>query len=370
MSFRKIALFLLAPTFPMSVSANQSTIKPGQIWPDTDGHHINAHGGGITLYNGNYYWFGESRGVGSRTFDGISCYRSADLINWHHEGTALELIVDEPSLLEPGCVVERPKVLLNEKTGKFVMWFHHELKGQKYKAALTGVAVADKITGPYRYLRSLRPNANQWPVNFSEAQKIGAPGEDRLKNWTPEWREAVRDGMFVRRDFAGGQMARDMTVFKDNDGTAWHIASSEENATLHFSKLTVDYLDFTGIYYRFKPGEWNESPAVLYKNSKYFLIASDTTGWTPNPARLFVADSLTGEWESLGNPCRGTKAEVETTFGSQGTFLLNVEGKKDLVIYMGDRWQPTNLGKSPYVWLPLEWEDGNPVIKWKAEWAP
>ena len=37
------------------------------------------------------------------------------------------------------------------------MWFHHELKGQGYKAALTGVAVSDNITGPYKYIRACVP---------------------------------------------------------------------------------------------------------------------------------------------------------------------------------------------------------------------
>lgn len=370
MRFRQLTVLFFAMNMVSLSEGKQTSIQPGRTWPDTDGQHINAHGGGITFHDGNYYWFGESRGNEHFRFDGIACYRSTDLVNWHNEGIALELITDRPSLLEPGCIVERPKVLFNEKNRQFVMWFHHELKGQHYKAALTAVAVAEKITGPYRYVRSLRPNANQWPVNFTEAQKLIKPGEAGLKKWTPAWIEAVKDGLFVRRDFANGQMSRDMTVFKDKDGRAWHIHSAEENGTLHFSELTDDYLDFTGVYYRFRPGEWNEAPAVLFKNNKYFLIASGTTGWTPNPLRLFVADSLTGDWRSLGNPCRGTEAEVGTTFGSQSTFLLEVQGKKDLVIYLGDRWQPGNLGRSPYVWLPLEWEHGNPVIKWRDEWAP
>ena len=59
------------------------------------------------------------------------------------------------------------------------MWFHHELKGQGYKAALTGVAVSDNITGPYKYIRSLRPNAGVWPVNFPEEYKKARAGEDK-----------------------------------------------------------------------------------------------------------------------------------------------------------------------------------------------
>ena len=36
-------------------------IKPGEIWPDNEGVHINAHGGGVLFHEGTYYWFGENK---------------------------------------------------------------------------------------------------------------------------------------------------------------------------------------------------------------------------------------------------------------------------------------------------------------------
>jgi hypothetical protein len=176
-------------------------------------------------------------------------------------------------------------------------------------------------------------------------------------------------GLYVRRDFKGGQMARDMTLFVDRDKKAWHIHSAEENLTLHFSELTDDYLDFTGIYYRVLPGESNEAPAIFYKDKKYFLLSSGTTGWKPNPGRLSVSDRITCEWKAIGNPCRGTNEENKVTFGSQSTHILKVEGKKDLFIFMADRWTSENLADSRYIWLPVEWENDNPVLRWKADWS-
>jgi hypothetical protein len=350
-----------------------NSIKPGQIWPDNEGKHINAHGGGIQYYNGIYYWFGESRlprGEKDRSNYGVSCYSSKDLLNWKNEGLALRVINDTSSLLLPGCVIERPKVIYNKKTGKFVMWFHHELKGQGYKAAMTGVAVSDNITGPYKYIRSLRPNAGVWPKNFPEEFKKAREGESALKSWSKEWVTAVKEGMFVRRDFEGGQMARDMTLFVEKNGKAYHVHSSEENMTLHFSELTDDYLDFTGVYVRVLPGDSNEAPAIFFTKGKYFMFTSGTTGWKPNPGRLAVAEKLLGEWKTVGNPCRGTEDENKITFGSQSTHILPIIGKKNAFIYMGDRWIPENLADSRHIWLPVEWEDGLPVIKWYPNWDP
>ncbi len=352
---------------------SQNMIVPGEVWPDTEGNHINVHGGGIIKYKGTWYWFGESRlprMEKDRTNYGVGCYSSKDLVNWKNEGLSLRVINDTASMLQPGCVIERPKVIYNMKTGKFVMWFHHELKGQGYRAAMTGVAISDNIAGPYKYIRSLRPNAGTWPVNFTNEQKNYSIRENDLKSWTNEWQQAVRDGLFVRRDFEGGQMARDMTLFVDRDGKAWHIHSAEENMTLHFSELTDDYLDFTDTYYRVLPGESNEAPALFFAKGKYFMFTSGTTGWKPNPGRLAVSDKLTGEWKGMGNPCRGTEEENKITFGSQSTFILPVNVKKNIFVFMGDRWTPQNLADSRHIWLPVEWENDLPAIKWYKEWNP
>jgi hypothetical protein len=365
-----VALFLFAG-LAMNAQDRNNFVKPGTIWPDTRGKHINAHGGGIIFYNDTYYWFGEyrlPRYEKDRSRYGVSCYSSKDLLNWKNEGLVLRAADDSTGLLIPGCVIERPKVIFNKKTGKFVMWFHHELRGQGYKAALTGVAVSENITGPYKYIRSLRPNAGMWPVNFPDEYKKASIKEGDLKSWSDEWKAAVREGLFVRRDFEGGQMARDMTLFIDNDGKAYHVHSSEENMTLHFSELTDDYLDFTGRYFRVLPGDSNEAPAIFYARGKYYMFTSGTTGWKPNPARLSVAKKLTGKWETIGNPCRGTDDENKITFGSQSTQILPIHGKKNAFIYMGDRWIPDNLADSRHIWLPVEWDKGNPVIKWYPVW--
>jgi len=370
------AIFILSAIttcIPFISLESQSGLKitPGELWPDTEGYHINAHGGGILKHKGTWYWFGESRlpkGERDRTNYGVGCYSSKDLVEWDNEGLALRVADDTTSLLRYGCLIERPKVIFNKKTGKFVMWFHHELRGQGYRAALTGVAVSDNVTGPYKYLRSLRPNAGVWPLNFPDEFKNMMVNEVDFKGKPAERIKAVKEGFYLRRDFKGGQMARDMTLFVDRDGKAYHIHSSEENMTLHFSELTDDYLDFTGKYFRVLPGESNEAPAIFYANKKYFMFTSGTTGWKPNPGRLASADNITGEWKSLGNPCRGTGEENSTTFRSQSTFILPLKPKKNKFIYMGDRWIPENLADSRHIWLPVEWEEDIPVIKWRQSW--
>lgn len=337
---------------------------PGEIWPDDQGAHINAHGGGILLYNGTYYWFGEHKIAGTAgnvAHVGVGVYSSKDLYNWKNEGIALAVSEDPNSEIADGCVIERPKVIYNAKTRKFVMWFHLEFKGLGYSSARAGVAVADRPQGPYAYLHSLRHDAGAWPLLSS-----GSLGT--LRQGKPEDFTDKDPDKFLRRDIASGQMARDMTLFVDDDGSAYVIASSEENATLHISQLTPDYLETSGRYVRVFPGGGNEAPTIFKKNGKYWLITSGCTNWDPNAARLAVADSIGGPWTKLPNPGRGTKEQVDRTFDSQGTFILPAPGHPGEFIFMADRWRPDNAIDGRYIWLPIQWENGRPVLKWLDRW--
>jgi beta-xylosidase len=267
--------------------------------------------------------------------------------------------------------MERPKVIYNQKTGKFVMWFHHELSGTGYRTASSGVAVADQITGPYTYLKTIRPNAGFWPANVQEFHKKRVPKSTKDHyGGGPDGLPGHPDSInLLGRDFVKGQMARDMTLFVDDDGKAYHICSSEENSTTQISLLTDDYLSYAGKYTRAFVGRYMEAPAIFKHRGKYYFIGSGCTGWDPNAARSAVAPGIWGPWTELGNPCRGTEEENDKTFWSQSTYILPVAGKHDAFIFMADRWNPENPIDGRYIWLPVQFdESGNPIIKWLTKW--
>lgn len=369
MKILKPTLVIAITVLIFSFKNDNRSFKPGEIWPDNNGVHINAHGGGILFFEDTYYWFGEHKVEGRRGNSarvGVHVYSSQDLYNWKDDGIAMKVSEDPNSPITEGCVIERPKVIYNKKTGKFVMWFHLELKGKGYSAAQTGVAVADKPTGPYAFLKALNPNAGNWPVGYSDELKTKTFA-DTLKGWTDEWLQAVKDGMYVHRDFERGQMARDMTLYIDDDGKAYHIHASEENLTLHISELNDDYTDFTGKYIRVYPTGHNEAPAIFKCNGKYYMITSGCTGWDPNAARLLVSDAVMGNWEYIDNPCVGEDKDL--TFHSQSTYILPVVGKTNAFIFMADRWTPQNAIDGRYIWLPIQFRDnGLPYLEWMDEW--
>ena len=109
--------------FPISVQAQKNTdFTPGQVWKDTDGNPINAHGGGLLYHDGTYYWYGEYKKGKTILPDwatwecyrtdvtGVGCYSSKDLLNWKFEGIVLPAVKDDPNHdLHPSKVLERPK---------------------------------------------------------------------------------------------------------------------------------------------------------------------------------------------------------------------------------------------------------------------
>jgi len=311
----------------------QSSFVPGEIWRDVDGNPINAHGGGVLYHEGIYYWYGEiKQGKTYRVSyvtswedcrvpaGGVSCYSSKDLLNWKYEGVALTPeLADSSHDLHTSKVIERPKVIYNKHTKKFVMWMHVDTEDYSYSQS--GVAVSDRPEGPYTYLGSIKPHGN---------------------------------------------MARDMTIFQDEDGKAYHFFSSDTNATMHVCLLSEDYLTHTDQDKPILVRQFREAPAVFKYEGKYFLITSACTGWSSNAAAYAVADSPLGNWVQYDNPCVGRDAEI--TFDAQSTFVLPIQGKPGNFIFMADRWNKTNLEDSRYLWLPLEMKGGKPRIYRKKQW--
>ncbi|HUZ57240.1 MAG TPA: glycoside hydrolase family 43 protein [Hanamia sp.] len=295
-----------------------SSFKPGEEWYDKNEKIINAHGGGMLYYNNTYYWFGETRGKSAS--EGVSVYSSKDLYNWENKGLALKHETDSSSDITIGSIIERPKVIYNEKTKQFVMWFHLELKGKGYSAARAGVAVSKSPVGPYKFIKSFRPNGN---------------------------------------------MSRDMTLYKDGNGNAYEIYSSRDNYDMRIVELTPDYLSPT-TKDSLIASDHREAPAIFKYNQKYYLITSASTGWAPNEANLYVSKSLFGKWQDIGNPMVGKNANI--TFYAQSACIFPVAGKKNAFIYMADKWDPRDLKDSRYIWLPVQFKNGKTFIEWKDEW--
>ena len=216
--------------------------------------------------------------------------------------TTLKLINEDGKKVN----LERPKVLYNKKTNKFVMWAHFE-NGKNYLDAAVAIATCDTPDGDFTYHGHFNPY---------------------------------------------GYMSRDCTLYQEEDGTSYFISASRDNADLHVYRLSDDYMNVDCLVHRLWQGEYREAPAVIKGKYHYYMISSFCTGWAPNQGKYAWADSIEGRWSSL------KEIGDETTYDSQSAFLLNVNGK---LLYVGDRWggDGDKYFESGYVVYPLkETEDG------------
>ncbi len=335
----------LALTFAAAFAFAEQSFQPGELWRDTEGNPIQAHGGGVLLHSNAFYWYGEDRTPGGR--GAVACYSSTNLYDWKREGVSLSRDVlprSTNSFRRGGSFVERPKVIYNAVTRKFVMWMH--LEQGRYTYARAGVAISDTPTGQFTFFQAIRPITNDF--NF-------APN-------TP-----------TQQTELGGTF-RDMNVFVDDDGRAYVFYSSEDNWTMYVVRLNRE---FTGpeepavegkTWSRILVKQMREAPAPFKHNGRYYLVTSGCTGWKPNEAGYATATNILGPWESKGNPCTGPDSNI--TFGAQSSFVLPAPGKPGRFIFMADRWKPDNLSDSRYIWLPLRIQaDGAIHIPWQERWS-
>ncbi|WP_328471649.1 RICIN domain-containing protein [Actinoplanes sp. NBC_00393] len=290
------AVMVLLLLTPGVAHAAPVTVTNGVQFTDTSGNVVHAHGGGILKEGSYYYWFGENRNA-DNTFRAVSVYRSTDLRTWEFRNNVL---TPSAGAELQGANIERPKVIYNASTGRYVMWMHKE-NGQNYSEARAAVASSATIDGTYTYHGSFRPL---------------------------------------------GHMSRDITLYNDG-GTAYMISAADENYDLHIYRLTADYLNVATLVGNFWNDAHREAPAMFKRGSTYFLLTSGATGWNPNQAKYATASSISGPWTGW------TNTGDSTTFRSQPTYVLPVGNS---FLYMGDRWAGAWSGPvndSQYVWLPI-----------------
>ncbi|RPD79946.1 galactan 1,3-beta-galactosidase [Lentinus tigrinus ALCF2SS1-7] len=307
------SLFLLLGALAaISSVRGQSVIVPGAHWTDTSGNAIQAHGAGIFKVGNTFYWVGEDKSHNSALFKAVSCYSSTDLVKWSRNNDALTPIAN--TMISTNNIVERPKVIFNSKNQEYVMWFHSD--SSNYGAAMVGVATAKSPCGPYTYKSSWKP--------------LGAD-------------------------------SRDEGLFQDDDGTAYLLYASDNNQNFKITRLDDNYYNVTTTASQLN-GATLEAPGIVKRNGVYWLLASHTSGWAPNPNKAFHATSLSGSWSSEAD----IATESVRTWYSQNAYDLPLGSN---AIYMGDRWRSDLLGSSTYIWYPLDFSSGSPQLIHADVWS-
>lgn len=278
------------------------TIKNGQLWYTDKRQTVQAHAPGFVRVGDIWYMCGEDRT--KQWNPDVNLYSSIDLVNWKFEKKIVQNGVTTPEL-GSSRMIERPKLLYNKKTGKFVVWCHYE--SGNYGASEAACFECDSVNGAYKYVWSGRP-------------------------------------LDIK--------SRDCNVFQDNDGTAYFISTTDENRHLGLFRLSDDYhsaVEHTQLF----AWQSREAPAIVRLGDKYFMFSSACSGWDPNQCKLSYTTNLKSGWSGLSNIGNGI------AFDTQAAAILEIKGTKATTyLYVGDRWQDPGLYESKTIMFPISF-NGN-----------
>jgi beta-xylosidase len=310
----------------------ETVIRNGADWKDTDGNHISCHDGGITRVGDTFYWYGTSykgnpRGVWGRRGvalqNGFNVYSSKDAVNWKYEGVCMEF--PKTGWLSEGTS-HRANVLYNEKTKKYVMWFFCiGTDSPVYPAMMMGVAVADKPTGPFKF--------------------VGRRKTGEEHGW-----------------------GQDLGLFRDDDGKGY-LVYDDGHRNIRVDLLSEDYLSSTGQSVIALKKPRHEGSAMIKYKGKYIVAGSGVCGWNSSDTSYAVASSPLGPYSK-----KKVMSEKRTWKSQISNFFYIKES--DTVVAICDQWwadtKRTDLERSRYYFLPVSFDPKTEAAKmiFKEEWNP
>lgn len=347
-----------------------SMIKSGEELLDTGGRKVEAHAGAILYEDGRYWLYGEDKshtdGKNKIWTWGVHCYSSTDLMNWRDEGLIIPPETQDPqSWLHPGRHLDRPHIVHCQATGKYVCW----LKYSGTTEACFGVLTAERLLGPYAFVRTaFRPFGKE----VGDFDLLEEEGQTYL------YFTEGHSGIVACR------LTEDCT-------------DVQPGYVRYYEHLTVPYV--------------REGVALVRHAGRRYLFTSGMTGYISNPTEVALLDEPMGKITVLGNPHVGDPSGA--SFRSQISTIIPIHGRDNVYLVLADRWIPSlsmnarktekmmralaacmsrdyratlmekarlaflpwncdkvNTSLSRYVWLPMTFEDGMPVIQWQDSWSP
>lgn len=282
------------------------TIHNDFNWTDDTGQRILTRSGCLAQFNGVFYWYGGN----PRGFREQHCYTSTDLVHWTHKGVVLKHDTD----------ANRIDVLYNDSTKTYVMFLKYDGNGAHF-----GIATAEKPEGPFT-LKS---------TTLIDGARIG-----------------------------------DMSMFKDDDGTAYlcYVSWAKgTNAQHGIYRMSADYLTPEKRIYLWDIGH-REAPHLFKRNGVYYYGTSETAWIDSTGTTYYSAKNLEGPWTTAAPMLTPGS---DNSWDSQCDFVFPIQGRRGTVyMFAGDRWikDPEHGRNGSYVWLPMEFEGDKPILNYHQDW--
>jgi beta-xylosidase len=336
-----IAIFMLLTAIVSIITCSEVTISNVIPRRDTNENILDAHDGSVFLYDDLYYYFGPSYGLckeppgptgctvwhtggcGYQLNHNVSLYTSTDLSVWTFRGYVFQM-----SSMKNQGIMFCPRVLLNPKTKKWVMWFNFlPATGIHDSQSFYAVAISDTPQGPFQLVT------------------------DNVT--TLAW-----------------ENTGDLNLFQDDNGDAYIIYTSHINRDIYnpshlmsVEKLSDDYLSSLGKEYnsRFFGQTFVEAPAMFKRNGIYYAVFGQCCCFCAEGSgvTVYTSSSPLGLFKTmnyLGNEGHAQQFNV-LKYKTNGT-----EGYG--YIWQGDKWQSSPDGTKGHdftYWTPMNFDQDGKV---------
>ena len=395
------ALQVTAKAVPQVTELKAPTPQTGSsltnltAWKTTDGQVIQAHGGSVLKDGDTFYWVGQGapdnvptdyNGAGGVfknqwLYTTINMYKSKDLVNWQFDNAVTsiddanaieycdgnvegstskvlnyndqrqeykDLVAKHPQYLSNaklGCKIERPHILKNAKTGKYLIWAHWE-GTVGYGSSQLIAFQSDTVDGKYQ------------PLKWQDGQVHAQPKVMVNGKLTP-------------------MASRDLSAWADPDTGNAYIVSSTEKVRLYKLNDTYTGVDANGSY-EFPNISYREAPSLFKENGRYYMITSGQDYWDPTQTEYASNANIEDPngWTSLAE--LQSKSDARKNWGSQDastrtyigqpTYVLQYQDQnnKPAVMLLADDWNPlksatadVDTTKANYVLTPVNRLAGN-----------
>ncbi|KAB7790636.1 glycoside hydrolase family protein [Bifidobacterium leontopitheci] len=296
--------------------------------------------------------------------------------------------------VDEGMILERPKLIYNSKTKRWVIWFHCEGStygnptSDSYSKARAGIAVSEGSdpTGPFKFLGSFRLDSNKdvngtvddWSNGYGQVRDMTLFVDDKDANG-----DGVNDAYVVYTSDGNGAVYASLLNSTYTGIASWDKTTDTTKPASVNAKAGSEVTKDNGVTYNWIAGGGMEAPAIAENNGKYYLITSGTNGWAPASAHLNVSsDGILGSYKSTDAPgttvagASSDSTEAWDNFISQSSNLFAIDPEQGIWGYMGNQWfNPDggyNIADSRYIILPVRFvgDSGKMEILGDANWLP
>jgi len=320
---------------PGGSTAADGIIHNDAVWRDTGGREIWCNGGDILREGDTFYWVGYD--TGPRRPWRMNLYSSRNLADWKFENT---LVRQEGNFAQMGWA-GRPSLLHNGATRKYVLLF--EACSPQWPRNRTGFAICDRIDGQYNLVHVQTPEADR----SAGDQAVYHEGDRAYLVCTLD--KDIKGRKYLNQSLAIFRLADDYQsvgrkIFEGFDNVSGNKAIVPRDQTSR------------------------EASYIVRVHGLYYWFSSALVGWNSSATMYSTAKGLAGPWSEL--KLVRTDPVSKDSYNTQHDFIVTVAGTEATTyVYAGDRYsQWTRRGTGRNIFLPLVWENGEPLLRWHRDW--